>query len=61
MSFPDVGRYYNTIILARLVEWANINTKKRLEKMEDTLFGTQLNKIIWIPPKYRALKKMHTK
>lgn len=35
MALPDVGRYYKAIILARLVEWGNINTKKRWVKMED--------------------------
>lgn len=46
MALPDVSRYYKAITLARLVEWANLNTKKRWVKMEDTLYGTQLQKII---------------
>lgn len=57
MALPYVDRNYKAITLARLVEWANLNTKKRWVKMEDTLYGTQLQKIIWIPPKYRTHSK----
>lgn len=48
------GGYYTAVILARLVEWVNTNTKKQWVKTEDTFSMTQLQKNIWIPPKFRA-------
>lgn len=51
----DIKSYYKAVIIARMVEWANVNSEKRWASMEDALSMTLLHKNIWIPHKFRKL------
>lgn len=53
LAAPDIERYYTATIIARMLEWTNENSDKRWVRIENTLSRTQLNKTIWIPPKFR--------
>lgn len=53
LTAPDIERYYNVIILAQIIEWANAKSKKIWVNIESTLSGAQLNKNVWVPSTYR--------
>lgn len=56
MGARDLINYYNTTILARIIEWAK-NKEKKWVKMESTISKVTLGKIIWIPAQYGELSK----
>lgn len=55
LAAPDLQKYYNAIIIARVMEWTNKSTEKRWVKIERNMSKAPLEKIIWIPQQYRSL------
>lgn len=53
LAVPDLKKYYNAILLSRVMEWARIKNEKRWVKLENTISNAPLSKMIWIPPQYR--------
>lgn len=57
LAAPHFKRYYKAVLVTRIIDWSFHFREKGWVKMENTLSGTRLDKMIWIPQHYHLLSK----